>query len=112
MGFLQDVGAAIGRASGTALSAPADPVDREQVSVGLYGLPTSVAWRLAGLLFIGSALIMVPANPLLGKSLEASVVTLGALAGGPGSFCLAASRRQLSRRWLAVVPVVAVAEMA
>src|SRR4051794_41511941 len=84
MGFLKAVGAASGGDSGTALAAPADPVDREQVSVGLHGLPTSVAWRLAGLLFIGSALIMVPAILLLGKSLEASEVILIALAVGTG----------------------------
>src|SRR4051812_50036288 len=97
MGFLQEFGAQIGGASGTALAAPADPVDREQVSVGLHGLPTSVAWRLAGLLFIGSALIMVPAILLLGKSLEASEVILIALAAGAGGGCLSAPRRGLGR---------------
>ena len=76
------------------------------------GLDASLAWRLAGVLFIGSALMMVPAILLLGKSVEPSQLTLIALAVGTGAACLAASKRQLSRRWLAVVPVVAVAEMA
>jgi diguanylate cyclase (GGDEF)-like protein len=91
---------------------PADSVDREQVRVVIHSLPTELAWRLGGLLFIGSALMMVPAILLLGKSLEASEVILIALAVGTGAACLVASRRQLSRRWLAIVPVVAVAEMA
>jgi diguanylate cyclase (GGDEF)-like protein len=71
-----------------------------------------VAWRLAGALFIGSALLMVPALLLLDRALDAPQAILIALAAGTGVACLAASERELSRRWLAVVPVVAIAEMA
>jgi diguanylate cyclase (GGDEF)-like protein len=75
-------------------------------------LITSLAWRLAGILFIGSAAMMVPAILLLGKPLTTPEASLIGLAVGTGVACFAAAERQLSRRWLAVVPLVAVAEMA
>jgi diguanylate cyclase (GGDEF)-like protein len=82
------------------------------VRVGALGLDTSLAWRLAGALFIGCALMVVPAILLLSEPLEVSQAILIPLALVTGAACIAASRRQLSRRWLAIVPVVAVAEMA
>ena len=76
------------------------------------GLSIPVAWRLAGALFIGSALMMFPALLLLGNSLDAPEAILIALAVGTGVGCLAASERGLNRRWLTLVPIVAIAEMA
>jgi hypothetical protein len=112
MRFIEDLRAVIGRHSGQGLPATSRSSSREPDRRDAQGLDASLAWRLAGVLFIGSALMMVPAILLLGKSVDASQLILIALAVGTGAACLAVSKRQLSGRWLAVVPVVAVAEMA
>jgi diguanylate cyclase (GGDEF)-like protein len=89
-----------------------EPLDRRNGRGHAHGLNNSVAWRLAGILFIGSAVMMVPAILLLDKSLDVQEASLFALAVGTGAVCLIASGRQPSSRWLAVVPVIAVVEMA
>src|SRR3954462_1493099 len=112
MRLLQDVVAAIGRLPGQNFAATRDSLDQERGRGNAHGLITSLAWRLAGILFIGSAAMMVPAILLLGKPLTTPEASLIGLAVGTGVACFAAAERQLSRRWLAVVPLVAVAEMA
>ncbi|MGA8217205.1 MAG: GGDEF domain-containing protein [Solirubrobacterales bacterium] len=112
MRFIEDFRAAIGRHSGQGLPATSDSIHVEQARGEAHGLTTPLAWRLAGALFIGSALMMVPAILLLGRSLDAPEAIVVALAVGTGASCLWAAERQLSRRWLAVVPIVAIAETA
>jgi diguanylate cyclase (GGDEF)-like protein len=112
MRLIEDVRAVVGRHAGQAFAAASDSIDREQAKGDAHGLTTSLAWRLAAVLFIGSALMMVPAILLLGRALTVPEMVLIALAVGTGAACLAAAERPLGRGWLAVVPVIAVAEMA
>jgi len=101
----------IGRRPGQEVPDSRGSIARGQGSIpGSLAAPT--AWRLAGILFIGSALVMVPAILLLGTSIGLGVVLLFVLAIGTGVICLGASKRDPDRRWLSVIPVVAIVEMA
>jgi diguanylate cyclase (GGDEF)-like protein len=82
----------------------ADPTAR---AVTLRG-----AWRLAGLLFIAGSLSTIPGTFLLESEFESWMYSLSGFAVLSGVFCLLVPWWRISERWLALVPIVATAEVA
>jgi diguanylate cyclase (GGDEF)-like protein len=70
------------------------------------------AWRLAGLLFISGTLTTIPGTFLLDQDFEPWMYSLSALGILSGVVCLAMPWWRVDEKWLAVVPVVAVLEIA
>ena len=69
------------------------------------------AWRLAGLLFIAGTLSTIPGTFLL-DDFEPWMYSLTAIGIVIGLACLAVPWSRVDERWLAVVPMVAIAEIA
>ena len=70
------------------------------------------AWRLAGLLFIAGSLSTLPGTFLLDDSFETWMYLVTAVGVLSGVACLMVPWWRASESWLAVVPVVAVLEIA
>jgi diguanylate cyclase (GGDEF)-like protein len=77
-----------------------------------YAVTPELAWRLAATLFIGGVLVAIPAVLLLHRELDPAVFGVTVLAILSGFACLAAPRWEVDQRWLKLVPLVAVAEIA
>ena len=73
---------------------------------------TRVAWRLAGLLFIVGALTTIPGTFLLDEPFEPWKYALTGFGVLTGVACLLVPSERVNERWLALVPVVAIAEVA
>ena len=70
------------------------------------------AWRLAGLLFIAGTLTTIPGTFLLDQEFETWMYSLTGLGILSGIVCLIVPWWRVNERWLAVVPVVAILEIA
>lgn len=70
------------------------------------------AWRLAGLLFIVGSLSTLPGTFLLDGDFEPWMYSISALGVLSGLACLAVPWWRLHERWLAVVPPLAIMEIA
>ena len=77
-----------------------------------YAVTPQLAWRLAAALFFGCVLVAIPAVLLLGTSLDPTVFGITLVAILSGFACLTAPGREVDQRWLKLVPLVAVAEIA
>jgi diguanylate cyclase (GGDEF)-like protein len=80
--------------------------------MGTHVMSMQGAWRLGGALLIVSALTSLATALLLGVDIDVWIVALTAVATVAGLLCLRSPWEHLDERWLFVIPVMAVIQVA